>query len=84
MTSVKAVQRETTVCILLMKRRSSAHQLNFTHTPTSYFKPKATGDKKSASKNKASCNKHSSQLLQKITIYKFKKDNENTVTCSKS
>ena len=44
--------RNHSLCILCMKRRSSAHQVSFTHTPTSYFSSKANGDKKSASKNK--------------------------------
>ena len=44
--------RNHSLCILWMKRRSSAHQVSFTHTPTSYFNSKANGDKKSVSKNK--------------------------------
>ena len=44
--------RNHSLCILWMKRRSSAHQVSFIHTPTSYFNSKANGDKKSASKNK--------------------------------
>ena len=32
------------LCILWMRRRSSAHQVSFTHTSTSYFNSKANGD----------------------------------------
>ena len=44
--------RNHSLCILWMKRRSSAYQVSFTHTPTSYFNSEANGDKKSATKNK--------------------------------
>ena len=63
--------RNHSLCIPWMKRRSSAHQVSFTHTPTSYFNSKANSDKKKRKQkqakknNKAPCNKHSSQLLQK-------------------
>ena len=69
-----------------MKRRSSAHQVSFTHITTSYFNSKANGDKKSVSKNKpkkttknkAPCNKLSSQLLQKKAPYTSSKKTLNT------
>ena len=51
MTSVKTVQRETTV-YTVDEQRSSAHQVSFTHSSTSYFRPRANGDKKSESKKK--------------------------------
>ena len=74
------------LCILWMKRRSSAH-VSFTHTPTSYFNSKANDDKKSTSKNKpkkktknkAPCNKHSSQLLQKKAPHTSSKKTINTL-----
>ena len=69
-----------------MKRRSSAHQVSFTHTPTSYFNSKANGNKKNASKNKpknnnnkAPGNKNSSQLLQKKAPYTSSKKTMNTL-----
>ena len=77
--------RNHSLCILWMKRRSSAHQVSFTHSPTSYFNSKANGNKKSASKNKpkkqqqGTCNKHSSQLLQKKAPYTSSKKTMNTL-----
>ena len=79
--------RNHSLCTLWMKQRSSAHQVSFTHTPTSYCNCKANSDKKSASKNKpkknknnkAPCNKHSTQLLQKKAPYTSSKKTMNTL-----
>ena len=54
-----------------MKRRSSAHQISFTHTPTSYFHPKANGYEKSASKNKPKTKKNKAQKCYEITLHKM-------------